>query len=293
MAKAKIYTYKGFTGTLTEIIDHFELDISYSGLYSRLYKDMSIEEAIEIPLRDDTYTYKDFTGTLQEVIDHFKLDISKYSLQRRLNKGMTIKEAIKKPARKLKIKQFYTYKGFTGSISKIIDHFKLDISHDALCNRLRKGVPIEEAIEKPLANNKAKIYTCEGFTGTLQDVIDHFKLDISYNALQSRLQRGMTIKEAIETPLDKSKAAKIYTYKNFTGSIQKIINHFELDISNEGLRKRIRKGMFIEEAIEYSFTNEYLNNLKQLSIDENIPFIDIYNLIDGVPYKIDKIKKMI
>ena len=138
----------------------------------------------------------------------------------------------------------------------------------------------------------AKIYTYKGFIGTLNEIIDHFDLDINKKTLSDRLQKGWSIEDTIETPLNKSNVAKIYTYKGFTGSTQEIISHFELDINHMTLRNRLYNGISIKEAIEYPFNNNYLDKLKQLSIDEGIPLIDIYNIINSVPYTVDKIKKM-
>ena len=197
---------------------------------------------------------------------------------------MTIEDAIKMPINKREEKQLYTYKNFTGTLPKIIEYFGLDIKYITLRQRIDKGMSIDEAIEYPIIKRDHKTYIYKDFKGTLFEII---------TTLRARLRQGMLIEEAVEKLTKKQKAKQFYIYKNFTGTLQEIINRFELNINISTLNGRLQKGMSIEEAIEYSFSNKYLDKLKQLFMDENVSFVDIYNLIDGVPYTMDKIKKMI
>ena len=252
MSQVKIYTYKNFTGTLKEIIEHFNLDIKYGTLLNRLHKGMTLEEAIENPIDSSKavkhYTYKGFTGSVKEIVDHFGLDINHNVLRIRLFRGMPIEQAIEKPVQNKRVKQFYTYKDFTGSIPEIIDHFGLDLSYSCIVNRINRGMTIEEAIKKPVNKTyQAKYFTYKGFTGTISDIIKHFNLDIERDVVNSRLHCGMSIERAIETPVSRGK--KVYTYNGFTGTIPQIIKHFNLQVHNSTLYDRINKGMTIEEAI--------------------------------------------
>ena len=299
MTKAKIYTYKDFTGTLKEIIEYFDLSINYKTLKNRLHKGMAIEEAIETSVDQFTkakiYTYKDFTGTLKEIIEYFNLDINYKTLQDRLYKGMTIEEAIETPVDQLIKAKIYTYKDFTGTLKEIIERFDLNINYNTLYNRLYNGMTIEEAIETSVGQfTKNKIYTYKDFTGTLKEIIEYFNLDINYKALYNRLHKGMTIEEAIETPIVKIHKAKIYTYNGFTGTLKEIIEYFNLSINYDTIQGRLYKGMTIEEAICKTFySKEYAQKLKNLCNQYNVDFIELVNKFDEVPYKEDRIIEII
>ena len=51
VTRNKLYTYKGFTGNVPAILKHFKCEIKLKTVYDRLSKGMSIEDAIEQPLR--------------------------------------------------------------------------------------------------------------------------------------------------------------------------------------------------------------------------------------------------
>ena len=53
-----IYEYKGFKGTVPDIIKYFNLDIKRKTVYDRLSKGMSIAQAIEFPLNYNKTTRK-------------------------------------------------------------------------------------------------------------------------------------------------------------------------------------------------------------------------------------------
>ena len=239
------------------------------------------------------YTYKDFTGTLKEIYEHFNLNIKYDTIQARLCKGMTIEKAIETPIGKPRKAKIYTYKDFTGTLKEIYDHFNLDINYKTLKRRLYNNMSIKEAIEAPVADNKAKIYIYKGFSGTLKEIIDHFDLDINISTIYDRLRNGMTIEETIETPINNPVKAKIYTYKEFTGTLKEIIDHFDLDINYYTLQERL-KGMIIEEAIYMTFYSKgYAKKLKDICSQYNVDFIELVNKLDEVPYKEEKVIEII
>lgn len=91
---------------------------------------------------------------------------------------------------------------------------------------------------------KAKIYTVNGFTGTLKEIAEHFK--INYATLQWRMQKGMSVEEAVNCDIKRNKK---YTADGFTGTLYEIAEHFGIKYST--LRNRMQKGMTLEEAINY------------------------------------------
>ena len=93
-----MYEYKDFKGTIPEIINHFDLDINKMTIYDRMRKGMTIDEAIETPIKKlASYKYKDFIGSVPDIINHFNLDINKITIYDRMRKGMTIEQAIETP----------------------------------------------------------------------------------------------------------------------------------------------------------------------------------------------------
>ena len=93
----------------------------------------------------------------------------------------------------------YKYKDFIGSIPEIIAHFNLDINKMTIYNRLKKGMTLDEAIEKPI--KKLSAYEYRNFIGSIPEIIRHFHLDINKITIYDRMRKGMTIEQAIETPL--------------------------------------------------------------------------------------------
>ena len=87
----KIYTVNGFTGNLTQIAEHF--NINYTTLCSRINKGMSIEDAVNTPVEEiETYTVNGFTGNLTQIAKHF--NVNRKTLKYRLEHGFTIEEAV-------------------------------------------------------------------------------------------------------------------------------------------------------------------------------------------------------
>lgn len=94
----------------------------------------------------------------------------------------------------------YEYKSFKGTVPEIIKHFELDIKGKTIYDRLKKGMTITEAIEKPI--KKHNMYEYKGFKGTLPEIIKYFELKIKRKTIYDRLSKGMAIDEAIEFPLN-------------------------------------------------------------------------------------------
>lgn len=84
------------------------------------------------------------------------------------------------------------------------------------------------------------------FTGTLSQIARHF--DIDRGTLQSRLQKGATLEEAIETPL-LGQALTVFagTDREFTGNLKEIAEHFGINYST--LVSRMSNGVLLEEAL--------------------------------------------
>ena len=92
---------------------------------------------------------------------------------------------------------------------------------------------------------KAKKFNYKGKLYTLKELSELF--DINYSTLSGRLQKGMSIKQAIEMPLYyKQKAAK-YKYKGKLYSVTELKQFTNL--TRDAIVKRIKKGMNIEDVL--------------------------------------------
>ena len=92
------------------------------------------------------------------------------------------------------------------------------------------------------------MYIYKNFQGTIPEIIEHFNLDLKRKTIYDRIERGMSIAQAIEKTI---RSYNIYEYKGFKGTVPDIINHFNLDIKRKTVYDRLSKGMSIEQAIEF------------------------------------------
>ena len=153
--------------------------------------------------------------------------------------------------------KIYTVNGFTNNLRQIAKHF--NINYITLRNRLKYGWSIEDAVNTPIKEQKEKeikIYTVNGFTGTLKEIAEHF--DVNYGTLRDRINKqGMSIEKAVNISIRENE--KIYTVNGFTGNLTEIAKHF--DINYNPLRQRLHKGFTIEEAV--FFQKEYYGQKKE------------------------------
>ena len=191
----KVYIVNGFTGSIKQIAEHF--NIKYTTLKNRLYKGMSIEEAINTPIEErkeiKTYIVNSFTGNLRQIAKHFNVNYG--TLCGRIYRGWSIERAVNTPVNEQKERkiEIYTVNGFTGSSTQIAKHF--NIKNGTLRDRINKqGMSMEDAVNTTVRENE-KIYTVNGFTGNLTQIAKHF--NISYTVLRQRLHKGFTIEEAV------------------------------------------------------------------------------------------------
>lgn len=73
------------------------------------------------------------------------------------------------------------------------------------------------------------MYEYKNFKGTIPSIIKHFNLDLKRKTIYDRLEKGMSLDEALEKPVIK----KIYKYKEFEGTLPEIIRHFNLEINKK------------------------------------------------------------
>ena len=284
----KIYTVNGFTGNLTQIAKHF--DINYNTLLNRVNNlGWSIEKAIDTPIEEQkeikTYTVNEFTGTLKEIAEHF--DVNYGTLINRINKqNLSIEEAINIPVKEQKEKEIkiYTVNGFTGNLTQIAKHF--NINDGTLRYRINEQeMSIEDAINVPI--EEIKIYTVNGFTGNLIQIAEYFNLN--YKTLCGRIYRGWSIEDAVYISIKEKFKGEIHTINGFTGNLTQIAEYF--NISYGVLRQRINDlGWSIEDAVntavkekEKYTIDDFTGNLRQIAEHFNIKYTTlIFRINKGI-----------
>lgn len=76
---------------------------------------------------------------------------------------------------------------------------------EVIRSRLRSGWSVKDALTKPVnanisaAHSSKRSYTYKGFTGTLKEISQH--VGMTYTSLLSRMHRGWSLEDAIETPI--------------------------------------------------------------------------------------------
>lgn len=193
---------------------------------------------------EEVYTVNGLTGTLSQIC--IDLGLPYNTIKGRLFRGMTIEAALSKPiVNKNNNRKVYTVDGFTGNLTEVCTHF--GVSYSAVSTRISRGVPIEDAVrslsQKSL-KKRNKIYSLNGFTGTLKEVCVHF--EVPYDIIRDRIRRGKTLEEAVFSPISKGQTG-VYTVNGFVGNIGQICRHF--DIPRASVIYRMSKGMTLEEAI--------------------------------------------
>lgn len=246
--KPKLYEYCGFQGSINEIIEHFNLNVTYGGVKSRLRKGIPIEEAFnnkDISLKDKKIKINSEIKTVEEWCKI--LDVEIMNVYSRMQKGLSVKESLLwDKGKRLPGKNVITYKNKKyNSYSELEREYNL--KSGLLSARLKRGLSLEEAISKEV-RERNKIYILDGkeYEG-IKDLAKVLNMK-DYNV--SRLLRKGYKPEDLKNYEEKSTIKHVYTYNNFTGTIQQLIDHFNLQLTYSGIRHRLEKGLSIEEAIE-------------------------------------------
>ena len=117
-----------------------------------------------------------------------------------------------------------------------------DISIKTMRKRLIYGFTVKQAVETPLKIINKK-YRYKGKNRLLSDISE--LTGISYTTLKYRMtHRGMSIKEAIETPITKARQLK---YKGKYYTIAELSN--ETDIDQRTIRSRLAYGLSTNQAL--------------------------------------------
>ena len=85
----------------------------------------------------------------------------------------------------------------------------------------------------------SKFFTINGFTGTLAEIAERF--NINKDILEGRLNRGMSLEDAVNKPANKT---RVYTIDGFTGTLAEIAEHYNINF--ESLKEKLDKGLPLE-----------------------------------------------
>ena len=208
--KGKKITYKGVEySSIKALCEKYK--ISYAMVSQRLKKGLSIEEAIETPLKKHrngiTVVYK---GKEYQSIRSLanKKNIPYHVVQMRVKKGMSIEDAIDTPVGEL-MGNKVEFKGKVySSFSKLCKAY--NISSSIAISRINMGWSLEKTLTTPIRKTKNKFIPELDYNGihynSLKELCDNIGAD--YQNTLNRLHRGKDLKTAIETPKRKKKSNK-------------------------------------------------------------------------------------
>lgn len=168
----------------------------------------------------------------------------------RIKKGMTLEQALTRPVRVCK------------SSTNIKDHLgnqfadfkalaeKYKIGVNTLRSRLDRGIPLEEALTRPIHqenNGEEYIDHLGNSFKSLSTMARYYGM--GSNALRPRLLAGMPLEEALTKPIRKTKRG--VTYKDHLGNEYASFNSLAryYGINRTTLKQRLSKGMTLEQAL--------------------------------------------
>ena len=122
---------------------------------------------------------------------------------------------------------------------------------------------------------EAKIYTVYGFTGSIEDLATKFGINCS--TLLSRLARGWSIQQAVNTPVDKTRSVAIgkqFQIGDFHGDLKKVKYWFGIKLSylenkEDVIMKKLKRYSVPEF---YTIGETYRGSLKAISVDFDCPY---------------------
>ena len=190
-------TYNGRTQTINEWAREF--GISVKTLRSRLERSKwSIKDALLTPVAEVNRLYK-YKGESHTIPEWAKIKgMSVATLRGRITTdGWPFEKAIEEP-----VLQNEKYLEYNGEVHTVTEWGKITGLGTAFRSRIRQGWSVQDAIETPLLKKRTKPanapVTYNGDTMPLKELC--VKYGKNYHSIQSRLQRGWTLEEAMSTP---------------------------------------------------------------------------------------------
>lgn len=222
-------------------------------LGDRIRKGKSLEEAVEIkgnsPRRVE-YKGKVYSS-LSELARTFGIEPT--SLNARVNNGMSVEEALKKPFPQ---KNKYLCEG---KYVELKDVKKYCQEHDAneltviqyCLERKEENLDVRDIVKRLLQRKTKKIITYHGTEyPNLSKAISELGIEEAPSTIKNRMEKhGMSFEEVIDADPRMFKCGRIFHYKGQVYYSFKELSE-GVGVPEDTLRKRLRNGMSVEEAVE-------------------------------------------
>lgn len=228
------------------------IGVSPNTLGARIRGGKTLEEAVEIKGLSKEIEYKGKLYSSQaEIARAFGIDAQ--LLRLRLNNGMDLEEALHTPARK-KQKYKYVCEGRTVDSEEVRKYCQKYGVNEAVVKKyyLTKEEPdIKDIVEGILQRKNKKIITYHGKEyPNLSKAISDLKIKETPSVIKNRMEKhGMSFEEVVDAEPRIFKSGRIFQYKD------KVYYSFKelsegVNIPEGTLRRRLKNGMSIEEAVE-------------------------------------------
>lgn len=189
--------------------DHYK--ITTSAYYQRLRAGWSLEETLTTPIGDHTkkgVSCKDHLGnefsSIGDMIKHYGITRTVYGYRKKLK--WTLEEILTTPLKEQdKIEDHLGNK--YESIHEMASKYPCKTS-ETYRSRRKIGMSVEKALMTPIAKRiYRKSRECQDHLGknfeTLKAMCDHY--EIEPNTYKARRRRGMSVEEALTTPIKRKK----------------------------------------------------------------------------------------
>ena len=252
MYKGKLYSSLGMLCR--------EKNISENLVRSRIYKGMSVEDAVDMKVRG--YIEIEYNGVTYkskaEICRRFGCDYQKF-IKLTVN-GVSIAEAIKLSNRKDGSIRQYTrfnleYNGKKyNTVKELCDEYGVERHY--LIKRLKLGMTLEQIIGCGDKRKKSVTYNGKDYD-SLADLLDEY--GVSRATYNYRINRGASLSEALQTGKN---SARSVTYNNTVyASLRELCEVYNIKYVNfrSALTYKRKLGMSTEEAID-DYMNTVLRN---------------------------------
>lgn len=152
----------------------------------------------------------------------------------RVRKGMLLDEAVRKPLHFKKEVKAKIVAGIEVTIEQFETAERNGIKRNTLEERLKRNIPIEEAITRPV---KGRGWNIDGQFITPEQTEEAKRNGLTYHALEHRIKKAkLPVEEAIKTPPHirkdkrtsfKEKKKKKYPAKMIVGNREMIVSYWE------------------------------------------------------------------
>ena len=238
------------------------IGVSPNTLGARIRGGKTLEEAVEIKgSLSKKIEYKGKLYSSQAEIAR-AFGINAQLLRLRLNDGMDLEEALHTPVRK-KQKYKYICEGRTVDSEEVRKYCQKYGVNEAVVKKyyLTKEEPdIKDIVEGILQRKNKKIITYHGKEyPNLSKAISDLEIKESPSTIKNRMEKhGMSFEEVVDADPRIFKSGQIFQYKD------KVYYSFKelsegVNIPESTLRRRIKNGMSIEEAVE-ALRNKVVKN---------------------------------